>query len=238
MSVVFSENFHFVPQKDQHVYIMAHPNSTSQHMLQHGIFEKELIEQCKSMSQSVQSVENGKVFLDIGAHIGSYTINLARYFAHTYAFEAQKSTYYMLCGNVALNDLSKIVTTKHCALSNYENDGKMLTLNIVSADGGGSSVKLLNESVIETESVISKPLDYFQIENIGLIKMDVEGGELDVLKGALQTLEKSHYPPILFEAWSDFWYQEEKNKIFAFLAEIGYKIQPAIYSNMFLAQKE
>lgn len=233
MSVIFtqSSSFHMVPDLKDITYIMSHPNSTSSYILQNGIFEKELIEYCKN-----NLCCKDRVFLDLGAHIGTYTLNLAHAFSHIYAFEAQKNTYYMLCGNVVLNNLTDLVTTKHCALSNIENDGKIVTLNIVSEDGGGSSIVNTNTSkVLRSEQVISKPLDYFNISNIGLIKIDVEGAELDVIQGGLKTLERSNYPPILFEAWSDPWYAQAKEKLFSFLQGIGYTIKPMLYNNMFLA---
>lgn len=235
MSVIFTQSlsFHYVPNKDEITYIMSHPNSTSNYILQHGIFESELIQLCRDKLCSSE-----KIFVDIGAHIGTYSMNLAPYFSHTYAFEAQKSTYYMLCGNVALNSLTDKITTKHCAVSNYENDGKMVHLKIVSEDGGGSTIKdFSHHKILSEESVISKPLDYFQLSNIGLIKMDVEGSERDVLQGALKTLEKNNYPPILFEAWNDDWYSDEKVNLMAYLTELGYKIEILFYTNMFLATK-
>lgn len=224
-----------MPNTDNDItYIMSHPNSTSKFILHNGIFERELIQHCRDfLTKGMQD----KVFLDIGAHIGTYSLNLARQFQHTYAFEAQKNTYYMLCGNVALNNLCDKITTKHCAVSSPENDNKMLTLNIVSEDGGGSSIKETTSRILTQEKVISKPLDYFGIENIGFIKMDVEGSELDVICGGLKTLEKSNYPPILFEAWSETWYEKEKQKLFSFLKDLGYKVEAMMYGNMFLAVK-
>jgi hypothetical protein len=57
-----------------------------------------------------------------------------------------------------------------------------------------------------------------------LIKIDVEGLELNVLKGAESFLESSCYPPILFEAWDFDWFREDKQRLLNFLSYLGYKV--------------
>lgn len=196
MSILFSQdlNFRFIPHTTS--FIMKHPNSTSKYILDNGIFEKSLIK------WSVTNFKNPeKVFLDIGAHMGTYAVNLAKFFHHTHAFEAQRETYYCLAGNVALNGLTPKITAHQVALTSHDDKGKTMELKIVSDDGGGSSIKNLanNTNPIETEKVETKALDDYQLDNIGFIKIDVEGAELDVLKGAVNTLKRNDYPPFIFE---------------------------------------
>lgn len=232
MSVIFSQDLTFSLIPKGIIYGMKHPNETSKYMLEKGIFEQDIIALAKKFANK------NKVFVDIGAHIGTYTMNLTPLFKETWSFEAQRDTFYYLCGNIALNNLSHVVQAKNCAVSNKEDDGKLLTLKIISEDGGGSSIRNLqnNQNFLTTEKVISKPLDYFQIKNIGLIKIDVEGAEIDVIKGASDTLKASNYPPILFEAWPDDWFKEQREILLAFIESIGYKIEKVNF-NMYLALK-
>jgi FkbM family methyltransferase len=213
---------------------MSHPNPTSKHILSHGIFEQPLIEWARQ-----NYADPHKNFIDIGAHMGTYTINLAPHFKHTWAFEAQKNTYYGLAGGIALNDLSSRVTATHCALSNPEEADKMLQLKVISADGGGSSIKSFSDdehqNILGTEKVLCKTLDSFEIEEVALIKIDVEGAELDVIQGARRTLENSNYPPILFEVWPDKWYEEDKHALLNYLNSLGYQTQCVYADNMYLA---
>ena len=103
------------------------------------------------------------------------------------------------------------------------------TLKIVSHDGGGSSLHSTT-GVLREETIEIKTLDEYGIENIGFIKMDVEENELFVLKGALETIRKNHWPTIIFE--SNF----ENTELFDYIRSIGYKdvIRVGGCHNMFL----
>ena len=64
---------------------------------------------------------------------------------------------------------------------------------------------------------------YTMSKQIDLIKIDVEGMELEVLNGAIMTLLK-HKPTILFECWQEPWYATSAKKVMAMLQGLGYKI--------------
>ena len=192
-----------------------------------GLFECQLIEWSK------QFCSKTKLFLDIGAHTGTYAISLASASKEVVAFEPQRATYYALCGSVAASGLSPTIVCHQCGLGAEEQVGKQ-TLNIVSNDGGGSS--LLpgeHEKVLSEETIEVRTLDSFHLENVGFIKMDVENNELNVLRGALDTLRESSYPPILFES------NGPNPTLFGFLKEsLGYKVvQVGGVNNMYLACK-
>jgi len=198
------------------------PQVNIEYYMKHGLFESNLIDWTR------QFCNKEKNFLDIGAHSGTYSICLADSCKHVYSFEPQKMTYYTLCGSVALSNINNI-TCINIGLGSQEQIGSQ-KLNIVSYDGGGSSLFINNTNVLATETIQINTLDSFNLENIGFIKMDVEENELFVLKGALNTLKQSNYPTILFESNSS------NTDLFSFLKNINYKIQQINgYSNMFLA---
>jgi hypothetical protein len=188
----------------------------------HGLFESNLIEWCK------QFCSMDKVFLDIGAHSGTYSVSMANYSKEVHSFEPQKMTYYSLCGSVALSGLDRI-TCHQVGLGSIDQVGKQ-TLNIVSNDGGGSSLHSTN-GILRQETIEVRTLDSFNIDNIGFIKMDVEENELFVLQGGLETIRRSNYPTLLFE--SNF----ENKALFDYIKEIGYReiISISGCSNMYLA---
>ena len=105
-----------------------------------------------------------------------------------------------------------------------------MELNIVSPDGGGSSLHVGWQQVLSKEKIEIRTLDSFNIDNIGFIKMDVEENELAVLQGAQETLRRSGYPTILFES------NQENPPLFSYITGLGYRIIPIQGQvNMFLA---
>jgi len=208
--------------KTYNLYIL--PYNNLEYYKSNGLFEKGLIEWSKQFCSS------DKNMLDIGAHTGTYAISLANLCNKVYAFEPQQMTYYALCGSVALSNIQNINCLKY-GLGSSDQVG-IQTLNIVSDDGGGSTLHGGGSSgnILKTENIEVKTLDRFNITNISFIKMDVEDNELNVLLGSLNTLKNSNYPKILFESNT---YNE---KLFNFLKELKYNIIPISgFNNMFLA---
>lgn len=199
----------------------------------YGLFENGLITWCR------QFCSNQGVFLDIGAHTGTYSISLADSCKKVYAFEPQLMTYYALCGSVALSNLYNIKCLP-LALGSSHQVGK-ISLNIRSNDGGGSSVCQLNPSeIIGKEEIDIQTLDTFWTnidESISFIKLDVEYNELNVLRGGINTLIKNNYPTILFEVNQD---DINKNDLITFLEQtLNYNVVIVNgTSNMFLAVKK
>ena len=208
------------------VYLMPSVNQT--YYAERGLFENNLIEWCK------QFCKPDSLFLDIGAHTGSYAISLAAYAKHVIAFEPQKMTFYALCGGVALSASTNIECMK-IGLGNSDQVG-VKTLHIVSNDGGGSTVHAPpGDKLLGSENIEIRTLDSLNIqERISFIKMDVEENELQVLQGGMETIVRTGYPKILFESNS-----HTNTALFDYLREIlGYQIIKVHgFFNMYLAEK-
>lgn len=211
-------------------------NNLSYHV-QHGLFEAGLIEWCR------QFCNKDTIMLDIGAHTGTYAISLAPYCKQVFAFEPQRMTYYALCGSVALSNLTNINCLNY-GLGSIQQEGAQ-TLNIISIDGGGSSLHTTsptttnNQPIIGTEKIKIKMLDKIinkllaqsPADKIGFIKMDIEDNELYALQGAQETIKAHNNPPILFESNSS------NPELFEFLTNtLHYKIiKISGCHNMYLA---
>jgi FkbM family methyltransferase len=197
-----------------------------------GLFESGIMEWGK------QLCSKNDVFLDIGAHTGTYALSYADYSQYVYAFEPQKMTFYALCGSVALSN-KRNVSCFNIGLGSPEQVGKA-TLHIRSLDGGGSSIcRIAGADILAQETVPIETLDGFaethipEGQHIGLIKMDVEYNELYVLQGSKEIIRK-HQPKIMFEANPDGALNAE---LFSFLeSTLKYKIISLTGAdNMFLA---
>lgn len=180
-----------VPSSSSPHFLFRYPNSTFSDILTNGIPEQSLIDWCQQFCRKDQT------FLDIGAHCGMYSLQLSSSVAQVHAFECQRETFYQLCGGIALNAAWNVYA-HYVALGDRSMEN--VPIYVQSLDGGGTSLFSNSQCTpFETQMVSMKPLDDFSISNICFIKIDAEGAEATILRGARQTLAHSNYPPILFE---------------------------------------
>jgi FkbM family methyltransferase len=202
---------------------------------QNGFSERLLID------WALELIDSNKTFVDIGAHVGTYSTSFAAKCNKVVSFEACPKTFNYLCANIALRGLDYTVTPHRVALGSEEGTSPFY---IHSGGGGGNTCVKLNDTPYPKIEVPMRTLDSFQIDNIGLIKIDVEGFEKNVLQGGLETLKRSGYPAILFESWAPWRDQENvpataiREELFAYIRTIGYRIVPLTgLDEMFLAER-
>jgi FkbM family methyltransferase len=174
----------------------------------------------------------GKTIVDVGANFGFHTLEFADLVeddGQVISFEPQRLVYYQLCGNIILNGYDNI-TAHNVALSNEHNTLKMENLQYHSTDTiniGNAHLDSYYESGFNYVKVM--PLDAFDFENVGVLKIDVQGYEPKVLDGAIETIKK-HKPIIFFElempqlqiyGWND-------NDVFKRLDALGYTYKKVI----------
>jgi len=164
------------------------------------IFESGEIYEPEVSSYIIGNLKLGEIFMDIGANNGYYSIlaaDLVGPNGKVISIEPNPDVLQRLLYNVKFNNLSNVVTL-NVALSDH--DGKaMLYLNKNSEDGLASLAKgEQNQPLCEVEL---KRFDHlFMNEKISIVKMDVEGSEIDIIKG-MENYLKSHKKIKIIMEW-------------------------------------
>lgn len=176
------------------------------------------------------------VLVDAGANIGTFSVPVSLVTGcNVVAFEAQRVVGQMLGGNFLLNGIDRawvnnviLAGPGHAKVADipavdYSQPGNFGAYSVDAELFGRESLARMRAAK-RTETVEVRTLDDFDLNDVFLIKLDVEGHELDVLKGGVRTLERNGYPPLLFEAWRDAWWQEKKQELLRFVTDLGYEV--------------
>lgn len=129
---------------------------------------------------------SGGVVVDVGAHIGTVAVPLARVARHVIAFEPNPTSFAFLLRNAELNTVS--VDARKKGLSDVPGRASVVATNARNA--GAHTLSEGNDVEIST-------LDA-EVERADFIKIDVEGMELSVLRGGEKLIVRSH-PALFFE---------------------------------------
>jgi FkbM family methyltransferase len=177
-------------------------------------------------------VRPGMIVLDIGANIGLHTLHLARRVGscgQVLAFEPNTIAREELLKNIYMNHIKNV---KVLEIALWERDGEEVFYfpeDGMEAMGGlqrNSQFKVAYESKVQTAR-LDTILTQLEVRRIDFIKIDVEGAELRVLRGAGSILDVDWRPPILYESTfaNSIAYSYTPNDLFQFLCTKGYEIE-------------
>ena len=164
--------------------------------------------------------------MDIGANMGWYSLLIARHIegSKIHAFEPIPKTYSFLSKNIELNQATN-VTAHFFGLSNECKD--LSFYFYPEGSGNASSVNLSEREDVDLITCHVERLDDFvntnQI-NVDFIKCDVEGAELFVFQGGMDTLQRNK--PIVFTEMLRKWaakFNYHPNDIIALFSSKGYR---------------
>jgi FkbM family methyltransferase len=216
--IVFTTKYNFLMNLDTYEYLM----SGYFFMGETNPYETKMLR---------KKLKPEDTFIDVGTHIGWYSLNAAQVVGikgKVVAFEPNPACIDVMEKNVKLNKLSNLVLEK-IALSDKEGEFDFW----IGDDMGGSFIKentqrLTVDRKIKKVKVKAMTLDAYckkhQVKNITLMKIDVEGAEMQVLKGAKNTLKKFE-PDLIMEVVDDTLgkNQSSKNELLKFLSNLGYQ---------------
>ena len=175
------------------------------------------------------SLTEGDTAIDIGGNIGLQSLRMSASVGpggRVFAFEPLNYLQEKFKKNIALNRVSN-VTLFPFALSDQQDE---LDLTINKDQWNQGTFSLSNKDTgTNKQSIVVKVADEMPeiqlLDNVTLIKIDVEGYEFHVLKGLKQTLQK-HKPRIIFEYDSNYWADTGQNmaECYNFLHSLNYSL--------------
>jgi FkbM family methyltransferase len=180
--------------------------------------------QGKKYLEARQFVTNKRVAIDVGSHIGLWAYNMAHDFEEVVGFEPMKA--HVECWRENMKDIDN-ATLFEIALG--ENEGGV-GLETYTENSTGDT------RILGKGNIPMKTLDSIGIQNVDFIKIDCEGYELNVLKGARETLLRFK-PVVVVEQKRDM-AEKFGNEILGavkFLKELGAKQRMEISGDYILS---
>ncbi|MDQ7056247.1 MAG: FkbM family methyltransferase [Persephonella sp.] len=166
-------------------------------------------------------IKKGSCILDIGGHWGGFAVQFGKLVGEkgkVFSFEPSKKNFNMLKKNIRINNLDNIVFPFNFAVGSHEDTVKF---PISATSSGHNSLIRKDIPVNRYEYVKQIVLDKFlatkDISKIDFIKIDVEGYELEVLKGLEKTIDKSDTLVVFMEFSPQFMGLEKTKETLDFL---------------------
>lgn len=148
--------------------------------------------------RQIGKLYRGKTFVDVGANVGNHSIIAATAFGapRVIAFEPNPAAAQILIANIGLNNLSTVITHHAVGLSDSNGTASAVSPETGLNLGGTKLVSGVGDLVLRRGD------DLLGGEDIGFIKIDVEGAEMQVLAGLEETIRPTR-PPMLVEVDDD-----------------------------------
>lgn len=181
-------------------------------------------------------LEPGMTVLDIGANIGYYSVMMGRLVGNTgkvYALEPATSNFHLLNVNLGLNDMNGVVETFNVGVADKTGEQDFFQSGrsnwhtfYPKVHSGADTESLVGSSSVKVP-VVTMPDFLRGRRRIDLIRMDVEGFEVEILTGLLPLLaDRAFRPTILFEVHRPRYDDQEHNMrvVLRALFEAGYVV--------------
>jgi FkbM family methyltransferase len=218
-------------RNDEH-QVGAHSYGVGIEILRQGAFCPDEIDLAVRLLELRRGVYgDGVVAIDCGANIGVHTIEWARQMAgwgQVIAIEAQEYIYYALAGNIVINNCLNAKAIHAAATSadgvmripmpNYmerASFGSLELKQLAKPENIGQRIDYREEAMTLVRAI---RLDSLNLQRLDLVKIDVEGMEIDVLEGAGQSLN-NHKPILLIEH-----FKTDRDRMLGMLQNWGYQI--------------
>jgi FkbM family methyltransferase len=164
-----------------------------------------------------QMIRPGMTVVEIGANMGSHSVDMARACAPGpfYAFEPQQLLFQILCGNLVLNNVTNAIAYPDaCGAA----EGEAIVPQVCYGEAGNfGGISLRSKGI--GRKVRVRPLDALDLPACDVIKIDVEGFEPAVLRGAAETIRRCR--PVLYVENDRV---EQQQEVISLIAALGYSL--------------
>lgn len=150
-----------------------------------------------------EKVKEGMVVIDIGANVGYYTVMFAKLvgpFGRVISFEPGPENFYFLKKTIKINKFNN-VEPYDFALSNKTGRGKLFLCESNKGDHRIYNPDNTRESIDISITTLDNFLAEKKVENVDLIKMDIQGAEGMALNGMKDTLTQNKKISLIIEFW-------------------------------------
>lgn len=174
-------------------------------------------------SYGAAAINPGYTVLDIGAHIGGYSIFAAAHGARVIAYEAMPGTYDLLMKNLeanrctAVNAYNVAVSSKNGKIV-LNSDSEGTILSSVYAD------KSFPNQVVVPSITLHEALKRNNLKRIDILKLDVEGAEYDILLNA-NPADMQKIRTVVMEYHDHLEHGHNKKELIAFLTRNGFEVK-------------
>lgn len=173
----------------------------------------------------------GFTVVDVGAHIGIYTLRAAKEVGEkgwVIAIEPEERNYNSLAKNVRINKYKNVVPLK-LAISNFEGKARLYVKSSTLSHSLSEHVELHQRANIQifdvvevTVTTLTGLMKKLGVTRIDLLKVDTEGVELEVLMGSERLLSELMISNIVIASYH---VTEEDKAIKNYLEKFGYKVR-------------
>ena len=174
---------------------------------------------------------DGVVALDCGANLGVHTVEWAKHmhaWGRVMAFEAQERIFYALAGNITINNCFNARAIWAAVGAQAGHIGVPIPDYFTPSSFGSLEIRpkpgteYIGQTIdyASTHPTLMVAIDDLDLPRLDLIKIDIEGMEMEALLGAAKSIER-HRPQMLIEK-----IKSDEDEITDFLSDAGYQLFP------------
>ena len=187
------------------VFVLKRGDFISDYVVRNGCWDSHLLSLIEELGD-----KGGGTAVDVGAHLGFLSAAMAKRFARVLSFEPNDFNYRLLVANMAINAFSHVqcynvpLFSSAVSLSLGKPEQQEIPLPIGSdGDFDGFAGANLGAYLFTQEGTgifyrTARTLDSYDLENVSFIKINAQGADGEVIRGALETIRRCK-PVVVFE---------------------------------------